>query len=103
MKNIILLLFLLAFTSCATFKENSLNENRISLSENNLKKFEGTFKIVSKDTSERHLDASLLKYYSFRILYLRRCWCPHQRQKTQKNEKTTFFLRFIRPYCKPSL
>ncbi|WP_338770040.1 hypothetical protein WAF17_11125 [Bernardetia sp. ABR2-2B] len=72
MKNIILLFLILAFTSCATFKKNSLNENRISLSENDLKKFEGTFKIVSKDSSERNLDASLLKYYSFRILSLKK-------------------------------
>ncbi len=66
MKNIILLFFILAFSSCATFKENSLNENRVFLSENNLKKFEGTFKIVSKDTSERTLDKSLVNHYSFK-------------------------------------
>jgi hypothetical protein len=50
MKNIILLLFVLAFTSCATFKANSLSENRQVLSKDNLKKFEGTFVGVSKDT-----------------------------------------------------
>ncbi len=50
MKNIILLLFILAFTSCATFKADSLAENRQSLLKENLKKFEGNFGGVSKDT-----------------------------------------------------
>lgn len=66
MKNIILLFFVLAFTSCATFKANSLAENRQTLSKENLKKFEGTYKVISKDTIDR------FGYYSIDESYIKK-------------------------------